>query len=88
MKLLWRKKKKEKTMDEWKEIIEGGQVFWVHNELGNVLKAGEDVYISMMPMICRLGPFSYLEEAKSALTRKQELKKLIDEYNDQLLNEK
>ena len=72
-------------MSSWTEVVEEGQVFWVNNELGNVVKIDDKSFVAMMPMICRLGPFSSLEEAKSVLTRKKEIKDLIEEYNNSIL---
>jgi hypothetical protein len=68
-------------MSDWKEVVEEGRVFWINDELGNVVKVGDDSYVAMVPLICRLGPFNSLEDAKEALTHKQELKNIIEEYN-------
>lgn len=74
-------------MSDWKEVHEEGQVFWVNEELGNVLKAGEGVYISMLPKIIRLGPFETLSQAQQALSvNKKSLDEIIDRFNQDLLN--
>jgi hypothetical protein len=74
-------------MSDWKQVAEEGQVFWVHEEHGNVLKAGDGVYISMLPKVIRLGPFETLEQAQSALANgKQALEAALDEFNDKLLS--
>lgn len=54
-------------MLEWKEVTEEGQVFWVHDELGNVMKLGDNIFIAMMPKVIKLGPFSSAEQAKEVL---------------------
>lgn len=65
-------------MSDWKEVVEEGQVFWVNDELGNVLKLSDGSYLSMMPLVCRLGPFSTLEEAKESLKHKQQVRDLVE----------
>jgi hypothetical protein len=78
---------KEKTMGNWTEIVEEGQVFWVHSELGNVLKAGEGVYIAMMPKVIRLGPFETLDQAKLVLSQnKKTVDETLDKLNDNLIS--
>ena len=71
-------------MSNWKEITEEGVVYYVNDELGNVMKVG-DMFVSMMPVVVKLGPFKTLEEAKASLMNKQAVKNLIEEYNAKLL---
>ena len=74
-------------MNNWKEVIEGDQVFYINDKLGNILKAGEDVYIAMMPKVIRLGPFKTVEEAKKVLEKSRKtIDGLLDEFNNQLLS--
>lgn len=71
-------------MSSWERVIEEGRVFWVNNDVGNIMKVG-DFYVSMMPMICRLGPFKTLEEAQAAFSKKAELKQAIEHFNETMM---
>ena len=72
-------------MAQWQEVIQEGQVFYVNNDLGNIMKVG-DVYISMLPIVCKLGPFKTLDEAKAAFHKKMELKDAIEQFNESLMS--
>lgn len=70
----------------WKEHIEEGQIFYVHEQLGNIQKITGGQFVSMVPKIVRLGPFDTLEEAKQAVEDKEGLNRAIDNYNLHLTN--
>jgi hypothetical protein len=71
--------------DDWKEVVEDEQVWFVHEEHGNIIQVGENSYIAMFPKVVRLGPFSSLENAKSALVwKKQEVDVMIEEFNQKV----
>lgn len=63
-------------MAEWKKVQEDGQEFYINEELGNVIKAG-DKYISLFPKMLKIGPFKNLDEAQRALVRASEM---IEEF--------
>lgn len=71
-------------MSKWEEVVEQGQLFYVNNDVGNIAKLG-DIYVSLLPMVCKLGPFKTLDEAKAAFSKKEELKKAIEQFNQTLL---
>jgi hypothetical protein len=54
-------------MNNWREVIEEGQIFYINEKLGNIQKLCDGVYIAFFPKIIKLGPFSSLESAKQAL---------------------
>lgn len=70
-------------MVKWEEVVEEGQVFYV-SEIGNVAKLG-DIYVSMLPVVCKLGPFKTLDEAKAAFSKREELKQAIEQFNQTLI---
>lgn len=72
--------------DDWKEVVEDGQIWFVHEEHGNIIKLTEDSYVAMLPKVLRLGPFSSLENAKSALVwKKEELEAALEEFNTKVM---
>lgn len=74
-------------MSNWTEIVEEGQVFWVNNELGNVVKVDDKAYVAMLPKIIRLGPFETLEQAQKALEiNKASLENVLASFNYDLVN--
>lgn len=73
-------------MSDWQEVHEGGQVFWVHDELGNVLKSGE-LFFALMPKVIKLGPFDSAEQAQQALSQnRQAVDQVLDALNNDLVN--
>ncbi len=68
-------------MSNWVEMVEDGQVYYVNEDVGNILKVAESMYIAMMPKVLKLGPFSSLEDAKAAFDRKKEIDDLVTQYN-------
>ncbi len=76
-------------MSEWKEVTEEGQVYFVNEELGNILKGAEGCYISLMPKIVRLGPFETLEQAQKVMDERKTIDEMIDTtvdtYNENIL---
>lgn len=72
--------------DDWKEVVEDGQEWFVHEEHGNIVKLGEDSYVAMLPRVVKLGPFSSLENAKSALVwKREELDAVLEDLNRKLV---
>lgn len=70
-------------MSDWKEVIEEGQVIYVNDEYGNIVKLGNESFLSLYPKIIKFGPFSDLEHAKSALIwQKEKLDNLLEEFNN------
>lgn len=72
-------------MSDWVEKVEDGLVFYVNDEVGNVVKTPEGLFISMIPKVIRLGPFETLEQAKQAFENKAVLEQMLDQYNGHLL---
>lgn len=73
-------------MSDWQEVVEEGQVFWVHESLGNVVKSGE-MYMAMLPKVIRLGPFDTLEQAQQALeVNRSSLDQVLTGFNHDLIN--
>lgn len=70
-------------MSKWVQVVEEGQVFWVNEELGNVYKAEEGMYLSLLPRVLKMGPFKTLEEAQLALESKA-VKAIVDQHLDVL----
>lgn len=73
--------------NDWKEIAEEGQLFWVNDELGNVVKLDENSFLAMLPKVIRLGPFETLEQAQKALEiNKASLENVLTSFNHDLVN--
>ena len=73
-------------MSDWQEVHENGQVFWVHDELGNVLKSGEK-FFALMPKVIRLGPFESREQAQQVLSENRKaVDQVLDGLNTELVN--
>lgn len=68
----------------WEKVTEEGQEFWINEDLGNIAKVSDGVYITMVPKVCKLGPFSSLEEAKKA-AENNELDAVIAQYSKRLV---
>lgn len=43
-------------MNKWEKLIEDGQEFWVNDELGNIVKVGNE-YIALIPKILKVRTF-------------------------------
>lgn len=71
-------------MSKWQEVVEEGQVFYVNDDLGNIMKLG-DHYVAMLPIVCKLGPFKTLAEAKASFHQKMELKSAIEDFNTSMM---
>ena len=72
-------------MSEWKEVAEEGQIIYVNEDYGNVVKLGDQMYLALLPKIIKLGPFTDLEHAKSALMWKtKDLDEVLEKFNDSL----
>lgn len=72
-------------MSDWREVAEEGQIIYVHDEHGNIVKLGEQCFLALMPKVIKLGPFTDLEHAKSALTwKKKEIEALLEEFSRSL----
>lgn len=65
----------------WKEHIEEGVVWYIHEKLGNIQKTVDGKYVIMAPRVFRLGPFDNLEEAQKAAEDTSGLNRAIDNYN-------
>ena len=73
--------------NSWKEVVEEGQVFWVNDQLGNVVKIDDKSFIAMLPKVIRLGPFETLEQAQKALEiNKASLENVLTSFNHDLVN--
>lgn len=73
-------------MDDWKEVVEDGQVWYIHEEHGNIIKLTEDSYVAMIPRVVKIGPFTSLDNAKSALVwKKDELEAVLEEFNSRVV---
>ena len=74
-------------MSTWTEVVEEGQVFWINNELGNVVKIDDKSFVAMLPKVIRLGPFETLQQAQKALeVNKASLENLLTSFNHDLVN--
>ena len=72
--------------DDWKEVVEDGQVYFIHDEHGTVIKLTDDSYIACMAKIVKFGPLSSLENAKSVLVwKKEELDEVLEEFNKKIM---
>ncbi len=65
----------------WKEHLEEGVVWYVHEKLGNIQKTVDGKFVVMAPRVFKLGPFDNVEEAKQAAEDKDGLNRAIDNYN-------
>lgn len=73
-------------MNKWEKVVEEGMEIWVHEELGNIYKAGEGNFVAMLPKVLKFGPFKTVEEAQALLENKrQEMNQAFDLLNEQLL---
>lgn len=74
-------------MSEWKEIIEEGQVYYVNEMLGNIVKLpADDGFIVVYPKLIKLGPFKTLNDAKGILENKRNMiDNLVDQFNLDLI---
>lgn len=74
-------------MSDWKEVSEEGVVCYVHDELGQVTKLTEGVYVGMMPKVIKFGPFDTLEQTQQAMvTNKAVVEKMLDDFNHNLVD--
>jgi len=74
-------------MSEWKECIEEGVITYVHEELGNVTKLADGVFIALYPKVVKLGPFSSAEKAQTILAKNRALvDQVLDELNHDLVD--
>ncbi len=66
--------------EEWKEVIDDGQISWWHDKLGGIVKSGNK-YVAEAPFvrIVKLGPFSTLEEAQEAISNPQVVHNAFDQ---------
>lgn len=65
----------------WKQVIEEGQVIWVNESVGNVIKTPGGKYVAAIPKIIKLGPFHTVEEAQQAAENQDSLQRVLDNYN-------
>lgn len=72
-------------MSGWKEVIEEGQVFYVHEELGTIAKTIDGKFVAMLPKVMRFGPFDTMEQAQQAFQNKVSLEQWLDQYNQNLV---
>jgi len=73
-------------VSDWREVVEDGRVFWVHDTIGNVMKLAEGSYIAMIPKVVKMGPFKTPEEAQgAAIKNRTELDHVLEEYNSELM---
>ena len=70
----------------WKEHIEEGQVFYIHETLGNIQKLSSGQYVALIPKVIKLGAFDNLEEAQQAAADKAGLDRAVESYNLHLVN--
>ena len=71
-------------MSNWVEVVEEGQIYYINEELGNIVKVTDTMYVSMVPKVLRFGPFSSLEEAKKIFEKKSEIELALNELNSNL----
>ena len=72
-------------MSNWVELEEEGQIYYLNEDVGNIIKIGESMYVSCIPKVIRLGPFGSLEEAKAAFDNKKEIDDTLTELNSKLM---
>jgi hypothetical protein len=74
-------------MSDWKEVIEDECTYFVHDELGSVVKLADGIYVSMMPKVIRLGPFETEEQAKQSLEQNRKaIDEVLDNFNHNLVD--
>jgi hypothetical protein len=69
-------------MKEWKEVEEDGMKFWI-SDVGNIVKTGDDSYVSIFPKMMKLGPFKTLELCQEALEGMHEHKEQLEDIIQQ-----
>jgi glycine cleavage system H lipoate-binding protein len=72
-------------MSNWVEIEEEGHTYYVNEDLGNIIKITDNLYVSCMPKVVKLGPFGTLEEAKAAFDHKSDVESALEEVNNKLI---
>ena len=69
-------------MNNWVEVVDEGQIFYVNDSLGSIQKLTNDVYVALIPRVFKLGPFKTLEEAKKVMSlTKCDIDNILEEYN-------
>lgn len=69
-------------MSDWQKTEEDGIEYFINEELGNIVKIGDNMYVAMAPRIVKIGPFQNPEAAQKHLEeKKEELDKYVEEYN-------
>jgi len=75
-------------MSDWNEVVEEGQVFYVHEKYGNIMKLQDNMYVAIVPKIIKLGPFHTIEQAKDVMVnRAEDVNKSLESLNEQIVND-
>ena len=72
-------------MSNWAEIEEDGLTYFVNEELGNIIKISDGMYVSCIPKVVRFGPFGSLEEAQKSFEHKKDIDDALTELNSKLM---
>jgi hypothetical protein len=75
-------------MSNWVQVEEDGRIFYVNEDMGNIVKISDNMFVSCVPKILKFGPFSTLEEAKEVFNKKQEMELALDEMNADFVKRK
>jgi len=73
-------------MGRWTKVVEADQIFFINEEIGNILETLDGKFLATIPKIVRLGPFDTLEAAKQSAEDREGLNKTIDTYNLHLIS--
>lgn len=72
-------------MSNWVETEEEGHTYFINEELGNIVKISDGMYVSCMPRILKFGPFGTLEEAQKVFENKADIDNVLTELNGKLM---
>ena len=73
--------------DEWNEVKEGVETFWVNEQKGTVLQTSDGRFIAIVPKAIKVGPFTDLSSAKSACENTSALEAALEQFNENLLKD-